>query len=101
MQRVRHVECPTQALADLCRRHHILRLSLFGSVLRDDFGPDSDVDVLVEFEPNRTPGLGFFAIQEELSELLGRQVDLCTPDCLSRYFRDRVLDEAESIYVCS
>lgn len=77
-----------------CRRHHILKLSLFGSVLRDDFGPESDVDVLVEFEAGRTPGFAFFDLQEELSGILGRRVDLHTPGSLSRYFRDKVMDEA-------
>jgi hypothetical protein len=86
-------------IAEFCRRHHIRRLSLFGSMLRDDFGPDSDVDVLVEFEAGRTPGLAFFAMQDELSALVGRKVDLNTPQCLSRYFRDEVLQQAEDIYV--
>ena len=85
-------------IASFCRRHHIRRLALFGSVLRDDFRPDSDVDVLVEFEPGHVPGFGFFALQEELSELLGRVVDLHTPRFLSRYFRDEVLAHAEVQY---
>lgn len=86
-------------LAEFCARHRIQRLALFGSVLRDDFGPNSDVDVLVEFEPGVRTGLRFFAIQHELSEILGRRVDLNTPQCLSKYFRDQVLDEAEVQYV--
>jgi len=78
-------------LAEFCRRHGIGRLSLFGSALRDDFGPDSDVDVLVEFLPGRTPGMIRFAgVELELSALAGRQVDLRTAADLSRYFRDRV-----------
>jgi uncharacterized protein len=81
-----------------CNRHHIRRLAVFGSVLRDDFRPDSDVDVLVEFEPEHVPGLAFFAMQRELSEILGRKVDLSTPQCLSRYYRDEVLAEAEVLY---
>lgn len=85
-------------LARFCRRHHIRRLAFFGSVLRDDFRPDSDVDVLVEFEPGHTPGLAFFDMQTELSELLGRKVDLNTPQSLSRYFRDEVLAGAEIAY---
>ena len=89
---------PPDRLADFCRRNHIRRLSLFGSVLRDDFRPDSDVDVLVEFEPGHTPGLKFIALQDELSQLLGREVDLNTPAFLSTYFRDEVLDEAEVLY---
>lgn len=93
------ISIPKEQVAEFCRRHHIRKLSLFGSVLRDDFCPDSDVDVLVEFEPGKTPGLAFFAMQDELSELLGRNVDLNTPSWLSRYFRDEVLTEAEAVYV--
>ena len=87
-------------IAEFCRRNQIGRLAFFGSVLRDDFGPDSDVDVLVEFEPGAR--VGFFAIarmQDELSAILGRPADLCTPKGLSRYFRDRVVREAEAAYV--
>lgn len=85
-------------IADFCRRHHIRRLSFFGSVLRDDFRPESDVDVLVEFESQHVPGLAFFAMEEELSQLLGRRVDLNTPQFLSPTFRDRALAEAEAQY---
>ena len=85
-------------IAAFCRRHHIRRLSLFGSILRSDIRPDSDKDVLVEFEPGHTPGLAFFAMQDELSELLGRKVDLHTSASLSKYFRDQVLAEAEVQY---
>ncbi len=81
-------------LASFCQEHQIVKLSLFGSVLRDDFKPDSDIDVLVEFEPNAKVGLSFFSIQDELSELFGREVDLNTPKFLSKYFRDEVLAEA-------
>jgi hypothetical protein len=86
-------------IADFCRRNHIRKLSFFGSVIRDDFTPDSDVDVLVEFEPGKTPGLAFFGMERELSEILGRKVDLNTVGFLSKYFRDEVLQEAESTYV--
>jgi predicted nucleotidyltransferase len=86
-------------IADFCRRHHIRKLSLFGSVLRDGFRPDSDVDVLVEFEPGHVPGLAFFSMEAELSEILGYKVDLNTPRFLSPYFRDEVLAEAEVQYV--
>jgi uncharacterized protein len=89
---------PTHQLETFCRRHHIRKLALFGSVLRDDFSPDSDVDVLVEFEPGHVPGLAFFDMEAELSHLIGRQVDLNTPQFLSRYFRDTVLAEAEVLY---
>jgi uncharacterized protein len=90
------------AVAELCRRHKISRLSVFGSVLRGDDRPESDVDLLVEFEPGARVGLiGLASIQLELSELLGRTVDLRTPGELSRYFRQRVLDEAEVQYARS
>ena len=94
---------PQEKIADFCRRHHIRKLSLFGSVLRDDFGPDSDVDVLVEFEPGHVPGLIRLAGMEfELSEILGgRRVDMNTSLCLSRYFRDQVQAEAQVQYVQS
>ncbi len=92
------IDVPAGAVAELCRRHHIRRLALFGSVLREDFRPDSDVDVLVEFEPGHTPGFAFFSIQEELSELLRRPVDLQTPAFLSPYFRDQVRSQAETLY---
>ncbi len=95
------ISLPTEAIAEFCRRNQIRRLALFGSVLRDDFRPDSDVDVLVEFEPGKTPGLAFFGMQDELSELLGRKVDLNTADFLSQYFRDEVLREAEPVYVAA
>src|SRR5688500_14964335 len=87
-----------QALAAFCRRYHIRKLSLFGSVLRDDFGPESDVDVLVEFDPDHIPGLTFFAMEDELSDILGYKVDLNTLNFLSSYIRDRVLAEAELQY---
>ncbi len=95
------VSLPRFRIATFCKRHHIRRLALFGSVLRDDFGPASDIDVLVEFEPGHTPGLEFFKIQDELSAILGRKVDLNTPGFLSRYFRDKVLAEAEDLYVAA
>lgn len=84
-----------------CRRHNIRKLSLFGSFIRGDFLPESDIDVLVEFEPGHVPGLGFFTIEAELSELLGHKVDLNTPQFISRYFRERVLEEAEVLFVAA
>ena len=94
-----HIDVPKERIAEFCRRSHIRRLALFGSVLRDDFGPDSDVDVLVEFEPGTRVGLLRLAGMEmELGALLGRKVDLNTPGFLSRYFRDEVLAEAEVQY---
>jgi len=93
------VAMPGEKLAEFCRRHHIRRLSLFGSILRDDFGPDSDVDFLVEFEPGQTPGLfGIVAMEAELSEIIGRKADLRTAEDLSRYFREQVVREAELQY---
>ena len=85
-------------LAGFCRRHGIRRLALFGSALRDDFRLESDLDLLVDFEPGRTPGLAFFTMQDELSTLLGRAVDLNTPADLSPLFRDDVLRSAEVLY---
>ncbi len=88
-----------EAIADFCRRHGIRRLSLFGSVLRDDFRPESDVDVLVEFEPDRLPGLIRMAgLEIELSGILRRKVDLLTPNGVSPYLRDRVVGEAVPLY---
>ena len=92
------IEIPCDEIALFCRRHRIRRLSLFGSILREDFGPDSDVDVLVEFEPGATPGLAFFAMQDELTEIFGRKVDLHTAASLSKYFCDEVLAQAEVQY---
>lgn len=92
------IAVPEGKIAEFCRRHNIRRLALFGSVLGDDFTSDSDVDVLVEFAPGTRIGLGFFALQEELSRILGRKVDLNTPGFLSKYFRDSILEEAEDHY---
>jgi uncharacterized protein len=90
------------ALAAFCRRHHITRLALFGSALRDDFGPESDVDVLVEFEPGHVPGLKFVSMECELSGLFsGRRVDLVTPKFLNARIRDHVLNSAEALYVAA
>jgi uncharacterized protein len=95
------VSVDPERLADFCRQNGVRRLAVFGSALRDDFGPASDVDVLIEFEPGRTPGLKFFWMQEELSRLFERTVDLHTPASLSRYFRSQVLAEAEDQYVAA
>jgi len=89
-------DIPRELIEDFCRRRHIRKLSIFGSYLTEDFGPESDIDFLVEFDPAHIPGLIEFAGMEiELSELLGGQkVDLRTPQELSRHFRDEVLAEA-------
>ena len=92
------IAIPKDEIAAFCRRHHVRRLSLFGSVLRDDFTPDSDVDVLVEFEPGRVPGLAFFAMEVELGEMLERKVELSTPAFLSRYIRSEVMAGAQVQY---
>lgn len=92
------IDIPHDAIAAFCQRHHIRRLALFGSVLRDDFTPQSDVDVLVEFEPGKGPGLAFFGMQDELTAILGREVDLNTPAELSHRWRDEVLAEMEPLY---
>ena len=92
------IEIDKNLLAAFCQRNHIEKLALFGSVLTDNFRDDGDVDVLVEFDPEHIPGLAFFGMEEELSQILGRKVDLNTIEWLSRYFRDEVLAEAEAVY---
>lgn len=97
-----HVSIDRDVLAAFCQRHHIKRLALFGSVLHDDFRPDSDIDVLVEFQPGHVPGLKFMSIERELSALVhGRRVDLVTPKFLNPRIRDRVLNGAEALYVAA
>lgn len=96
------IKIPQSELATFCRKHRIRRLAFFGSVLRNDFGPKSDVDVLVEFDPSAKIGLIKLAgIEIELSELIGRKVDLNTEGSISKYFRDKVLSEAENLYVAA
>jgi predicted nucleotidyltransferase len=92
------IDIPQAAIRAFCQRHHIRRLALFGSVLRDDFGPESDVDVLVEFKPGHVPGWNIVAIEDELSDLLGRPVDLRTPEELSRHWRQQVVDSAQIVH---
>jgi hypothetical protein len=93
-----HLEFDRERLEELCRAYRVRRLALFGSVIRDDFGAESDVDVLVEFEADAKIGLSFFSLQAELSDLFGRQVDLSTPGFLSPRIRGRVEIEAEPVY---
>ncbi|MEJ2190470.1 MAG: nucleotidyltransferase family protein [Acidobacteriota bacterium] len=93
-----HIDIDREEVAKLCRKFGIRRLSLFGSVNRDDFREDSDVDVLVEFLPHVKVGLSFFSLQSELSHLLGRRVDLSTPGFLSAAIRDEVTSEARPVY---
>jgi predicted nucleotidyltransferase len=86
-------------IADFCRRHHIRKLALFGSVLRDDFGPQSDIDVLVEFEPGHLVGFGIIGMEEELSRMFGgHKVDIVEEKYLNRWLRSRVLASAEVQY---
>jgi predicted nucleotidyltransferase len=93
------IEIDAEELAAFCRRAGVLRLSFFGSVLREDFGPESDIDVLVEFAPDSGIGLfEFVDLQHELAEILGREVDLHTPASLSHFFREDVVDSAEVAY---
>ncbi len=93
------IRIPKDQIAEYCKRNQVRRLSLFGSVLREDFGPDSDVDVLVEFEPGTRIGLiRLSGLEIELSNIVGRKVDLNTPGFLSKYFRDQILTEADVQY---
>jgi len=99
--RFHDVEIPGERIAAYCRDNGIRRLALFGSILRDDFGPESDVDVLVEFLPGVRVGLSFIRIQDELSDIIGRRVDLNTVGFLSAQFRDEIVGEAEPVYVAA
>jgi predicted nucleotidyltransferase len=93
------IQVEAKQIVEFCRKHHIRKLAFFGSVLRDDFRPDSDVDVLVEFESNCEPGLiGLAGMEQELSNILGRKADMRTPEDLSRYFREKVVASAEVQY---
>lgn len=95
----RNLTLPRQRIAEFCRRHHIRKLSLFGSVLREDFRPDSDVDVLVDFEPGHAVGFEIMDIEAELSQLLGgRRVDMVREKYLNPRLRDRILNSAEVQY---
>ncbi len=95
------VKVPKRKIVEFCKRNHIQRLSFFGSILRDDFSQKSDLDMLVEFEPDNVPGFfDLIRMEEELSSIFGgRKVELKTPADLSRYFRDDVLAEAVGVYV--
>lgn len=100
MQITLPIQIPNNKLAEFCQRHHIRKLALFGSVLREDFTTESDVDWLVEFEPGQVPGyIRLASMESELSEMVGRKADLRTPNELSRRFRQEVLDSAVVQYV--
>ena len=93
------ISIPKDRIAEFCVRNRVRRLSLFGSVLREDFGPDSDVDILVEFEPGTRIGLiRLSGLEIELGNIVGRKVDLNTPGFLSKYYRDQILTEADVQY---
>ncbi len=94
----RGLKISRKKIDDFCQRHHIRKLSIFGSAIHGDLRQESDVDVLVEFEPDHVPGLAFFSMERELSEILGREVDLNTPQFLSPHFRSQVVAEAETLY---
>jgi len=99
MQARTNINIPSEKIAEFCKRHHIRKLSLFGSALRDDFSPESDLDILVEFDPAHIPGFIRLACMEiELTEILGRKVDMRTAQDLSRYFRDEVLNSSKVQY---
>jgi uncharacterized protein len=89
---------PQQLVEDFCRRNRIRKLAVFGSAVRDDFRPESDLDILVEFQPGAVPGLAFFGLQDELSRLFGRAVDLNTPNSFGSELRARVLAAAKVLY---
>lgn len=94
-----HIEVSRERLAELCRHHRILRLALFGSVLRDDFGPANDIDVLVEFDRRQPVGLRIFRVEEELSRLFGgHKVDITNPRYLNHRLKDRILNSAQVQY---
>ena len=93
------ISIPKERIAEFCRRNRVRRLSLFGSVLREDFGPESDVDILVEFEPGTRVGLiRLSGLEMELGNIVGRKIDLNTPGFLSKYYRDQILAEADVQY---
>lgn len=92
------IDLPLDQIEAFCKKHQIRKLALFGSILREDFKPDSDIDVLVEFEPEAKIGYEFIDIQDQLTELFGREVDLNTAGFLSRHFRQKVLDSALVVY---
>jgi len=89
---------PSQLIKSFCQKHHIFSLAIFGSFVRNDYGPTSDLDILVDFEPGYTPGFDFFSIEAELSELLGHKVDLQTTSFLSPEVRQSALSEAVTVY---
>lgn len=99
---INNITVPTEEIKHFCQRYHIHKLAFFGSVLRSDFSPESDIDILVEFHPEYIPGLiRFSSMEQELSNLFQRKVDLRTAEDLSPYFRQQVLDSSVVSYVHS
>jgi hypothetical protein len=98
-EKAANIDIPEAEIREFCERNHIRKLAFFGSVLRDDFGADSDIDVLVEFEKGHVPGFDFIRMQDELSTILGREVDLNTRGFLSPHIRDEVEASAQIEYV--
>lgn len=96
-----NISIPEETIRDFCQRHKIKNLAFFGSILGSDFKPESDVDVLVQFEPGYTPGFDFFSMQEELTQIIGRPVELHTPNFLSPHFRENVIKEAKVLYAAA
>lgn len=98
--KVKNIEVPTSQIKQICEKYHINKFALFGSVLREDFTPNSDIDVLVEFQPEYIPGfIKFHQIQEEISQLFGgREIDLVTSKFLNYQIKDRVLAEMKVCY---
>jgi predicted nucleotidyltransferase len=92
------IPIPYDEIAAFCEKHHIVRMWLFGSVLSPDFDDDSDIDVLVEFDSDHVPGLAYFGMPDELSAILGRPVDFGTPDGLSQYIQQQVMNSAQVVY---
>ena len=93
------ISIPKDKISEFCEQNQVRRLSFFGSVLREDFGPESDVDILVEFEPGTRMGLiRLSGLEIELGKIIGRKVDLNTPGFLNKYYRDQILTEADVQY---
>ena len=92
------VPIPYEAIASFCEKYHIVKMWLFGSILREDFTDDSDIDVLVEFDPDHIPAWEYFSLADELGSILGRDVDLGTPKSLKAYLKDRITQSSQVIY---
>jgi hypothetical protein len=99
LQQLAQIQAQRAAIEDICHRYSVAKLALFGSIIHaDEFGPESDIDFLVEFLPDVSHGLSFWGMELDLEDLIGRKVDLNTAEWLSRYFRDEVIEEAQVFY---